>query len=150
MDSEPTRRKFIAGGSAAAAGAFGAGSAYALQHQHGPNNTEGPSEGEFPRDRAGTGGPIGSATDRGKLVSGYRSPADPPVTVQMPDVERLPWEEKDGVKEFHLIAEHVRREVLPNQWFDFWGFNGSMPGPLIEATQGDRVRIVIHNKLPEL
>lgn len=150
MDSEPTRRKFIAGGSAAAASALGAGSAYALQHQHGPSNTtQGPPEGEFPRDRAGTGGPIGSATDRGKLVSGYRSPADPPVAVQMPDVERLPWEEKDGVKEFHLVAEHVRREVLPNQWFDFWGFNGSMPGPLIEATQGDRVRIVIHNKLPE-
>jgi hypothetical protein len=67
----------------------------------------------------------------------------------MPDLERLPWEMKNGAKEFHLTAEHVRREVLPDQRFDFWGYNGSMPGPLIEAVEGDRVRIVVHNKLPE-
>ena len=67
----------------------------------------------------------------------------------MPDLERLPWEMKNGAKEFHLVAEHVRREVLPNQWFDFWGYNGSMPGPMIEAVEGDRVRIIVHNKLPE-
>jgi len=67
----------------------------------------------------------------------------------MPDLERLPWKMKDGAKEFHLVAEHVRREVLPDQWFDFWGYNGSMPGPLIEAVEGDRVRIIAHNKLPE-
>jgi hypothetical protein len=54
-----------------------------------------------------------------------------------------------GVKEFRLTAEHVRREVLPNQWFDFWGYNGSMPGPMIEAVEGDRVRIIVHNNLPE-
>jgi manganese oxidase len=104
---------------------------------------------EFPRTHAGRGGPVGSATDRGKLVSGYLRPGDPPAPVVMPDLETLKWEEKEGVKEFHLVAEHVRREVLPDQWFDFWGYNGSMPGPLIEATEGDRVRIVVHNKLPE-
>jgi hypothetical protein len=34
-------------------------------------------------------------------------------------------------------------------WFDVWGFNDSMPGPTIEAVEGDRVRIVVHNELPE-
>jgi hypothetical protein len=67
----------------------------------------------------------------------------------MPDVPKLPWKMVDGVKEFHLTAKHVRREVLPDQWFDFWGYNGSMPGPLIEAVEGDRVRIMVHNELPE-
>ena len=67
----------------------------------------------------------------------------------MPDLEKLPWKMVNGAKEFHLTAEHVRREVLPDQWFDFWGYNGSMPGPLIEAVEGDRVRIVVHNDLPE-
>jgi hypothetical protein len=56
---------------------------------------------------------------------------------------------KDGVKEFHLHAEHVRREFLPGMFFDVWGYNGSMPGPTIEAVEGDRVRIVVHNNLPE-
>ena len=32
---------------------------------------------------------------------------------------------------------------------DVWGFNGSMPGPMIEVDQGDRVRIWVQNQLPE-
>lgn len=113
------------------------------------HDQEGHDGREFPRMQAGRGGPIGSPTDRGKLVSGYRSVEEPPASVLMPDLTSLDWEMKDGVKEFHLVAEHVRREILPDMWFDFWGFNGSMPGPMIEAVQGDRVRIVMHNKLPE-
>lgn len=30
-----------------------------------------------------------------------------------------------------------------------WGFNGSMPGPVIEVNQGDKVRIIVTNNLPE-
>jgi FtsP/CotA-like multicopper oxidase with cupredoxin domain len=30
-----------------------------------------------------------------------------------------------------------------------WGYNGSMPGPTIQVTEGDRVRIILHNELPE-
>jgi FtsP/CotA-like multicopper oxidase with cupredoxin domain len=30
-----------------------------------------------------------------------------------------------------------------------WGYNGSVPGPTIEINEGDRVRIILHNKLPE-
>jgi len=104
---------------------------------------------EFSRTHPSPGGPVGSPTDRGKLVSGFRSPTEPPIAVTMPDLEKLPWKLKNGVKEFHLTAQHVRREMLPGQWFDLWGYNGSTPGPLIEAVEGDRVRIVVHNQLPE-
>ena len=81
------------------------------------------------------------------LVTGASAAEYMPVIT--PNGSTLPWVIKDGVKEFHLTAEHVRCEVLPDQWFDFWGYNGSMPGPLIEAVEGDRVRIVVHNDLPE-
>lgn len=54
-----------------------------------------------------------------------------------------------GVKEFHLVAEPVRREFLPGRTIDCWGFNGTMPGPTIEVTEGDRVRLVVENRLPE-
>jgi len=64
-------------------------------------------------------------------------------------VPRLPWIERDGVKEFHLIAEPVRRDLLPNVVVDLWGFNGSSPGPMIEVNEGDRVRIIVENRLPE-
>ncbi|MCH8209391.1 MAG: multicopper oxidase domain-containing protein, partial [Nitrospinae bacterium] len=30
-----------------------------------------------------------------------------------------------------------------------WGYNGSMPGPTIEATEGDTIRVILINELPE-
>ena len=61
----------------------------------------------------------------------------------------LPWVMKDGVKEFHLIAEPVKREFAPGMMVNCWGYNGQSPGPTIEAVEGDRVRILVTNKLPE-
>ena len=43
----------------------------------------------------------------------------------------------------------VKRELLPHLVMDVWGFNGTMPGPMIEVNQGDRVRIIVENRLPE-
>ena len=61
----------------------------------------------------------------------------------------LPWRMNDGVKEFHLVAEPVVREIAPGMKANLWGYNGSSPGPTIEAVEGDRVRIFVTNKLPE-
>jgi FtsP/CotA-like multicopper oxidase with cupredoxin domain len=77
------------------------------------------------------------------------------VPVVTPDVAKLPWKMEDGVKVFHLTAEPVKREFLPAspmgpaKLVDAWGYNGSVPGPTIEVNEGDRVRIMFHNKLPE-
>ncbi len=68
----------------------------------------------------------------------------------MPDLKKLPWALEDGVKVFHISADVVRREFLPGRVVDCWGFNGLMPGPLIEINQGDRVRFVVENNLPEV
>ncbi len=54
---------------------------------------------------------------------------------------------ENGVKVFHLVAEPVKREFLPGQMgkvVDAWGYNGSMPGPTIKVTEGDRVRLEVH------
>ena len=69
--------------------------------------------------------------------------------VETPDIPKLPWRMENGVKVFHLVAEVVKREFLPGKVFDVWGYNGSMPGPTIEVNQGDRVRLVVENRLPE-
>jgi FtsP/CotA-like multicopper oxidase with cupredoxin domain len=61
----------------------------------------------------------------------------------------LPWRMKDGVKEFHLIAEPVEREIAPGMKANLWGYNGQSPGPTIECVEGDRVRIFVTNRLPE-
>jgi hypothetical protein len=85
----------------------------------------------------------------GKLVPGFRKPEDGPATFVAPDLEALPFKMKNGVKEFHLVPQPVRREFLPGYWMNVWGFNGSMPGPTIEINQGDHIRIVVTNELPE-
>jgi FtsP/CotA-like multicopper oxidase with cupredoxin domain len=83
------------------------------------------------------------------LVPGLRAAGLPPVPVVTPDLPKLRFKEVDGVKEFRLHCMHTRREFLPGKRIDVWGYNGSMPGPTIEVTEGDRVRLVIHNMLPE-
>ncbi|MGH9315787.1 MAG: multicopper oxidase family protein [Thermoanaerobaculia bacterium] len=72
------------------------------------------------------------------------------VPVETPDLPKMPWRMENGVKVFHIVAEPVRAEFLPGRKVDVWGFNGSMPGPTIEVNQGDRVRFVVENRLPEV
>ncbi len=61
----------------------------------------------------------------------------------------LPWRMKDGWKEFHLVAEPVRRQIAPGMTAHLWGYNGQSPGPTIECVDGDKVRFFVTNKLPE-
>ena len=56
---------------------------------------------------------------------------------------------EDGVKEFHLIAEPVKREFAPGMTVNCWGYNGRTPGPDHRSRRGDRVRILVTNQLPE-
>nr|WP_291261996.1 copper oxidase [Gemmatimonas sp.] len=65
-----------------------------------------------------------------------------------PNGSTLPFTIVDGVKVFHLIAEPVEHEFAPGLAAQCWGFNGSTPGPTIEAVEGDRVRIYVTNALP--
>lgn len=78
-----------------------------------------------------------------------RTPSVGNVPVQTPDVADLPFTLDNGVKVFHLIAEPVKQQVAPNKTLILWGFNGSAPGPTIQVNQGDRVRIIVDNHLPE-
>ena len=61
----------------------------------------------------------------------------------------LPFRMRDGVKEFHLVAEPVVREFAPGFKANLWGYNGQSPGPTIEVVEGDKLRIFVTNRLPE-
>jgi manganese oxidase len=61
----------------------------------------------------------------------------------------LPWRMNNGWKEFHLVAEPVRRQLAPGMTANLWGYNGQSPGPTIECVEGDKVRIFVTNRLPE-
>jgi FtsP/CotA-like multicopper oxidase with cupredoxin domain len=62
----------------------------------------------------------------------------------------LPWRMNKGIKEFHLVAEPVVREIAPGMKAHLWGYNGQSPGPTIEVVEGDKVRIFVTNRLPEI
>jgi FtsP/CotA-like multicopper oxidase with cupredoxin domain len=66
-----------------------------------------------------------------------------------PNNTALPWKVIDGVKVYHLVAEEVNHEFAPGMKAKLWGFNGHVPGPTIEAVEGDRIRIYVTNNLPE-
>jgi len=75
---------------------------------------------------------------------------DPRYTpVHTPNGWTLPWTLQDGVKVFHLVAEEIEHEFAPGCVATCWGYNGSTPGPTLEAVEGDRVRILVTNRLRE-
>src|SRR5262245_5856402 len=126
---QPSRRSFLRG-VASLAGAASAHSAYA-QHVHPP----------APRPAAAPAPP---------------APPVPPyhlcpgvVPVVSPDIPDMPWRLENGVKVFDIRVEHVRTELIPGRVLDGWGFNGSIPGPMIQVNEGDRVRLNVENRLPE-
>jgi FtsP/CotA-like multicopper oxidase with cupredoxin domain len=80
------------------------------------------------------------------LVPNTGRPYNPVVTL---NGWTLPWRMNQGVKEFHLVAEPVVREMAPGFKAHLWGYNGQSPGPTIEVVEGDHVRIFVTNKLPE-
>ena len=71
------------------------------------------------------------------------------VPVVTPDVPDMPWTLDDGVKVFNISVGVVRTQFVPGRIVDAWGFNGSVPGPTIQVNEGDRVRLIVQNQLPE-
>ena len=76
-------------------------------------------------------------------------PLAAPSALIVPDGRVLTGRKVGGARVFHLIAEPIRHEIAPGLVIDTWGYNGGTPGPVIEATEGERVRIYVTNKLPE-
>ena len=60
----------------------------------------------------------------------------------------LPFKMDGKVKVFELTVEVCRHEMAPGMVINAWCYNGRTPGPTIEAVEGDRVRILVTNKLP--
>jgi FtsP/CotA-like multicopper oxidase with cupredoxin domain len=87
-----------------------------------------------------------SAVTAAPLIPPNGRPYNPVVTL---NGWSLPWRMNNGVKEFHLVAEPVVRELAPGMKANLWGYNGQSPGPTIEVVEGDRVRIFVTNRLPE-
>lgn len=69
--------------------------------------------------------------------------------VQTPNGRSAESKLVDGVREFHLTASEFEHEFAPGCRARCWGYNGSTPGPTLEAWEGEQVRILVTNQLPE-
>jgi FtsP/CotA-like multicopper oxidase with cupredoxin domain len=72
-----------------------------------------------------------------------------PAKTQGQGLQELPSRVVDGVREFELVCGKVRWEVAPGQFVDAEAYNRQVPGPIIRATEGERVRIRVKNELPD-
>jgi manganese oxidase len=65
----------------------------------------------------------------------------------------LAYTEEDGIKIFELTAQPVRWTILDTAEGEVvvtaWSYNGTVPGPMIRVVEGDAVRIILKNELPE-
>lgn len=61
----------------------------------------------------------------------------------------LEYEMDGDVKVFRLTAAITPWEWDTGEWVDAWTYNGVVPGPEIRVTEGDKVRIIVTNELPE-
>ena len=53
------------------------------------------------------------------------------------------------MKVYELTAEEIQWEVEPGRKVKAWAYNGQVPGPQIRVREGDRVRVILKNELPE-
>jgi FtsP/CotA-like multicopper oxidase with cupredoxin domain len=56
---------------------------------------------------------------------------------------------ENGVKVYHLDASVIRWNILPDVAVTAYAINRQVPGPRLEVTEGDQVRIEFTNHLPE-
>src|SRR5664279_40997 len=98
----------------------------------------------------GTGALVGAQEKTGSEKSQATSGAMAKhVPMETPDVPDLPFTMEGGVKVFRLRAAPLKQKIAPFKTIDVWGYNGSCPGPTIQVRQGDRVRVIFENGLPE-
>ncbi len=146
------RRKFLQASSLLGAGLVLNRTASAQHEGHQmPKPAQKPKSGKPQADK-----PAAPEHDHAKMMAEQAKAATGQyVPVQTPDLPKLEYTMDGNVKVFNLRAEVVHCEIMPKthmgparkMWA--WGYNGSVPGPMIEVVEGDRVRVIFENKLPE-
>ena len=78
-----------------------------------------------------------------------RAPQPKLFEATLPAIPALKPTSSDGGEDFYEVtARPARAAILPGLSTEIWGYNGSFPGPTIEARCGRRVSLRLHNALP--
>jgi hypothetical protein len=75
-----------------------------------------------------------------------------PTPVSAPGTPKMPFHCEGDVKVFEVTAEVVMstfdESYEPGPIYT-WGYNGSNPGPVMEMLQGEKIKIIFKNNLPD-
>ncbi len=111
--------------------------------QYRPPQTQPTSQGGRPYwEKSYSGGP----SDVPPLPPALPGEGYKPVVI--PNGGALPFKIVDGVKVFHVIAEEVEHAFDAGLRARCWGYNGRVTSTVIEAVEGERIRVYATNRLP--
>ena len=146
MADRISRRRILGFGAAAIVGSVGLnarqGKAATPEYGAGSTSAKTPEQRRLYWEKSYSGGPV----DVKPLSPGLPGNDYKPVVI--PNGATLPFKIVDSVKVFHLIAEEMDHAFDSGLHAKCWGFNGRVNGTVIEAVEGERVRIYVTNRLP--
>jgi manganese oxidase len=90
-----------------------------------------------------------SPADMGGHDMGPVSSEGVPLATQDVGGQPLDYRLEDGVKVFEITAQPVLWNILDDVTVTAWTYNGTVPGPMIRVTEGDQVRVIFTNNLPQ-
>ena len=148
MAKKISRRQILGIGAATVAGGVALLGKEGQTKSHGGSGQYQPAAGQ-PKSQSGrayweksySGGPVDLKPVPPMLPGKSYKP------VVIPNGGALPFKVVDGVKVFHLIAEDVDHAFDSGLRAKCWGFNGRVNSTVIEAVEGERIRIYVTNKL---
>lgn len=161
-----SRRSFLEtallGGGALSAGVIVASAGYALSDNAPPQASSAPTEPGHGEHNGVTVPPASSTPSAEEIraaadamdehhregVQAFLRNQVSPITAGKGNLPLEPVIE-DGVKVFYLTCDEIEWETKPGKVIAARGYNGAVPGPILRATEGEHVRIVVKNNLRE-
>lgn len=67
--------------------------------------------------------------------------------VVVPNGAAIPFRIVNGIKVFHITVDVVDHEFTPGLEAEMWGYNGRINSSVIEAVEGEHIRIYVTNNL---
>ena len=72
-----------------------------------------------------------------------------PTVTGVHGAQELDYVMDGAVRVYHMTVERIQWETKPGTLVEAWTFNRQLPGPTLRVPEGERIRIVVTNRLPE-
>jgi FtsP/CotA-like multicopper oxidase with cupredoxin domain len=92
---------------------------------------------------------FGQGRENGHMMAPVDSAGVPDAPIDARGGRPFAYKLDGDTKVFNLTAQPIRWSLGKGVTATAWTYNGTVPGPLIRVTEGDKVRVILKNNLPE-